>query len=209
MAVDTAAYVGDFDTTKPSDSDPKSEGDNNFRQVKTAIKASFPNVTGAVSASHTELSYVDGVTSAIQTQLDAKAPLASPALTGTPTVPTATAGTNSTQAASTAFVQSAIASVNAVSSVTHSVSSSASFSVSEGQVVAASNASAVAVTFPASPSTVGVVCGVIFDNGLTTNTVDLGANGIKHNGTTITGVITNGARVPMVLRWGGDYWRFI
>jgi hypothetical protein len=32
-----------------------------------------------------------------------KAPLASPALTGTPTVPTATAGTNTTQAASTAF----------------------------------------------------------------------------------------------------------
>jgi len=33
-----------------------------------------------------------------------KAPLASPALTGTPTVPTAAVGTNTTQAASTAFV---------------------------------------------------------------------------------------------------------
>lgn len=37
------------------------------------------------------------------------APLVSPALTGTPTVPTAAAGTNSAQAASTAFVQAAIA----------------------------------------------------------------------------------------------------
>lgn len=36
------------------------------------------------------------------------APLASPALTGVPTVPTATAGTNTTQIASTAFVTSAI-----------------------------------------------------------------------------------------------------
>ena len=36
------------------------------------------------------------------------APIASPALTGTPTVPTATAGTNTTQIASTAFVQSAV-----------------------------------------------------------------------------------------------------
>lgn len=36
------------------------------------------------------------------------APLASPAFTGTPTVPTATAGTNTTQAASTAFVASAV-----------------------------------------------------------------------------------------------------
>jgi hypothetical protein len=38
-----------------------------------------------------------------------RAPLASPAFTGTPTVPTAGAGTNSTQAASTAFVVTAIA----------------------------------------------------------------------------------------------------
>lgn len=38
-----------------------------------------------------------------------KAPLASPALTGTPTVPTATAGTNTTQAASTAFVTASAA----------------------------------------------------------------------------------------------------
>lgn len=39
----------------------------------------------------------------------AAAPLDSPAFTGTPTVPTATAGTNTTQSASTAFVQAAIA----------------------------------------------------------------------------------------------------
>lgn len=38
-----------------------------------------------------------------------KAPLASPALTGTPTVPTAAGGTNTTQAASTAFVTAAVA----------------------------------------------------------------------------------------------------
>lgn len=38
-----------------------------------------------------------------------KAPLASPALTGTPTAPTATAGTSTTQIATTAFVTSAVA----------------------------------------------------------------------------------------------------
>ena len=37
------------------------------------------------------------------------APLASPALTGTPTAPTATAGTNTTQLATTEFVQTAVA----------------------------------------------------------------------------------------------------
>lgn len=52
----------------------------------------------------TELSYVDGVTSAIQAQIDLKAPLANPALTGTPTAPTASVGTSTTQIATTEFV---------------------------------------------------------------------------------------------------------
>lgn len=77
----------------------------------TASKALISNSSGKVAASSvssTELGYVSGVTSAIQTQLNAKAPLASPALTGTPTAPTATAGTNTTQIATTAFVKSAV-----------------------------------------------------------------------------------------------------
>ena len=41
------------------------------------------NILDGVTATATELNYVDGVTSAIQTQLDAKAPTASPTLTGT------------------------------------------------------------------------------------------------------------------------------
>lgn len=61
------------------------------------------------SLSMAELGYLDGVTSAIQTQLNAKAALASPALTGTPTAPTAAVGTNTTQVATTAFVNAEIA----------------------------------------------------------------------------------------------------
>lgn len=64
------------------------------------------------SVTSTELGYLSGVTSAIQTQLNAKAPLASPALTGTPTAPTAAAGTNTTQIATTAFVANSIASLS-------------------------------------------------------------------------------------------------
>ena len=56
----------------------------------------------------TELNYVDGVTSAIQGQIDLKAPTASPSFTGIPLAPTPIAGTNTTQIATTAFVQSAI-----------------------------------------------------------------------------------------------------
>ena len=52
------------------------------------------------------------VSTATQTALDDKAPLASPALTGTPIAPTATAGTNTTQIATTAFVLAEIAADN-------------------------------------------------------------------------------------------------
>ena len=51
--------------------------------------------------------------SQLDTLLAAKAPLASPALTGTPTAPTAAAATNTTQIATTAFVQAALSGAGA------------------------------------------------------------------------------------------------
>lgn len=51
------------------------------------------------------------VSTATQTALDAKAPLASPGFTGIPTAPTAAAGTSTTQIATTAFVNAALATV--------------------------------------------------------------------------------------------------
>jgi len=75
------------------------------------------NILDGATLSTTELNYVDGVTSAIQTQLNAKAPLASPALTGTPTAPTAAGGTNTTQVATTAFVVDAVNTATAANTV--------------------------------------------------------------------------------------------
>lgn len=65
----------------------------------------LPNTTSIGGVSAAEIVYLDGVTSNVQTQLDGKAGLASPAFTGTPTAPTASTGTNTTQVATTAFVQ--------------------------------------------------------------------------------------------------------
>lgn len=45
---------------------------------------------------------------AVKSNINTKAPLASPTLTGTPNAPTATDGTNTTQIATTAFVQNAV-----------------------------------------------------------------------------------------------------
>ena len=50
------------------------------------------NILDGVTATTAELNYVDGVTSAIQTQLDAKAPTASPTFTGTATYATLSDG---------------------------------------------------------------------------------------------------------------------
>jgi Microcystin-dependent protein len=51
---------------------------------------------------------IDDEFNAIQTAVNSKADTNSPALTGTPTAPTATSGTNTTQLATTAFVKTAI-----------------------------------------------------------------------------------------------------
>lgn len=59
-------------------------------------------------ASHTGAQAIATVTG-LQASLDAKAPNVSPIFTGTPAVPTAAAGTSTTQAASTAFVRSEVA----------------------------------------------------------------------------------------------------
>jgi len=62
------------------------------------------------SVSDAEFQRLDGLTSDIQTQLDLKAALASPALTGNPTAPTQVAGNNSTRLATTAYVDNSTAS---------------------------------------------------------------------------------------------------
>ncbi len=69
------------------------------KYIKGLDTATYPSLT--------ELSYAKGVTSAIQTQINLKAPLASPALTGSPTAPTQTANDNSTKIATTAYVDAA------------------------------------------------------------------------------------------------------
>jgi hypothetical protein len=67
-----------------------------------AAAAANPVFTGTVTIPDGALAIAD--TSGLQTALDAKAPLASPTLTGTPVAPTAANGTNTTQVATTAFV---------------------------------------------------------------------------------------------------------
>ena len=80
-------YLDDLNSSNPAAGDNVSEGDDHIRGIKNVLKTTFPNIDAAVNATPTELNYVDGVTSAIQTQMDTKAPLASPTFTGTVAIP--------------------------------------------------------------------------------------------------------------------------
>ena len=72
MSLESSTYISGLNSSNPTYNDPRSQGDDHLRLIKSTILATFPNITGAVTPTHTELNYVDGVTSAIQTQLDAK-----------------------------------------------------------------------------------------------------------------------------------------
>ena len=65
-------YIDDLVATNPAAGDNVSEGDDHIRGIKNVLKTTFPSIDGAITATDTELNYVDGVTSAIQTQIDTK-----------------------------------------------------------------------------------------------------------------------------------------
>jgi hypothetical protein len=89
MALESATYIDGLVTTNPVASDAISTADDHLRLIKSTVKATFPNITGPVTVSQAVLNG------------------ASPAFTGTPTAPTAPPGTDTTQIATTAFVQAA------------------------------------------------------------------------------------------------------
>jgi hypothetical protein len=99
-------FVRDI-TTKPTSTINFSEAGSAFASIKVG-GAEIGSVT------NTEIGYLSGVTSSIQTQISARlttasaastyAPLANPTLTGVPAAPTAAADTNTTQIATTAYV---------------------------------------------------------------------------------------------------------
>jgi hypothetical protein len=93
---------------------------------------------------------VSGTLATVQ-QVDAKAPLASPALTGTPTAPTAAVADNSTKIATTEFVQAAVSAGNAGLRTIGAISATSN---AKGAVI---NGASELVLTPADASNGGVV----------------------------------------------------
>lgn len=76
MGLETGTYIDDLNASNPDGAtDQKAEGDDHLRLIKSTILNTFPNITGALTPTHIELNYVNGVTSAIQTQIDGKQPI--------------------------------------------------------------------------------------------------------------------------------------
>jgi microcystin-dependent protein len=55
MALETASYIDGLVATNPLGSDPLADADGHIRLVKSALKATFPNITGPVTVTQDSL----------------------------------------------------------------------------------------------------------------------------------------------------------
>ena len=55
MGLETATYINGLVTSNPDGTDAKSQGDDHLRLIKSVLKNSFPNITGAVTATQDDL----------------------------------------------------------------------------------------------------------------------------------------------------------
>jgi microcystin-dependent protein len=63
MALETGTYIDDLVSSNPPQSDSLTQSAGHLRLIKSTLLATFPNITGAVSATHTE---IDAAVDAVQ-----------------------------------------------------------------------------------------------------------------------------------------------
>ena len=62
MALESGTYIDSLVVTNPAATDGLAQADDHMRLIKSTIKASFPSITGAVTATQAELNTMDGIT---------------------------------------------------------------------------------------------------------------------------------------------------
>lgn len=90
MALESATYISDLNTSNPAAGDSVAQGDDHIRLLKSTIKATFPNVTGAVNPTQTQFNYLASATGTTGTATTNVVFSASPTFTGTVTAAAAT-----------------------------------------------------------------------------------------------------------------------
>lgn len=58
MPLETASYPSDLVSSNPAATDPTNQGDDHIRLLKNVWKTTFPNISGAVTATHGALNYL-------------------------------------------------------------------------------------------------------------------------------------------------------
>lgn len=176
MPVEVANYISELVPANPLGSDSRATADNQLRLLKQVLQNQFPNLgAAAVTRTAAQLNQV-GVTQ--------------------------TPGDNTTAPASTAFVQQAIANVNAASgALIWSVSAVTPILVAAGQgVVGAYVGGPITFTLPVSP-VIGTRVAVAPANGRTDNVVLFGSN--KHMGITDTTMVMDAKDPTLEFLWTG------
>lgn len=108
MALEVGTYISDLVVTNPTGGDSKSQGDDHLRLIKSTIKATFPNITGAVTATHTD---INGATASIAAKVSKAGDTMSGALAmGSNKITGLANGTLSTDAAAFGQIATATAS---------------------------------------------------------------------------------------------------
>lgn len=108
MGLESATYISQLVATNPTSTDPKSQGDDHIRLVKSTLQNTFPNITGAVTVTQSDINSVTG-----------KADVAGETYTGTHDftggtilADTQSLGDSSTKVATTEFVANTSFSTN-------------------------------------------------------------------------------------------------
>lgn len=63
MALESGTYINSLVATNPVATDGLAQADDHMRLMKSTIKATFPNITGAVTSDQSEINVLDGITS--------------------------------------------------------------------------------------------------------------------------------------------------
>lgn len=59
MALESGTYIDSLDAANPATTDGLSQADDHMRLIKSTIKATFPNLTGAVTLTHTQVNALE------------------------------------------------------------------------------------------------------------------------------------------------------
>ncbi len=72
MGLESGTEISDLVSTNPTTTDKRRQGDDHLRLIKNVLKTTFPNINGVTTPTLAEFNFLLGVTSLIQTQLDAR-----------------------------------------------------------------------------------------------------------------------------------------